>query len=202
MSTDQEKLSTMIGRQIFDNLKGQGLADELDFKVLGASLLDASEGKENPFTPADEQAVFGALQERMQAKQAEQSKELAAAGIDFLAENGKKDGITTTASGLQYRVVNSGDGQTPTASCTVETHYEGRLINGEVFDSSYQRGETVSFPVNGVIQGWQEALQLMKAGDKWELFIPYELAYGAAGSPPKIGPCETLVFDIELIAVK
>jgi FKBP-type peptidyl-prolyl cis-trans isomerase FklB len=197
-----EKLSGIIGRQIFSNLESQGLVEELDFKALAASLEAAAAGEANPFSQEDEQEVFTTLQAKMQAKAAEKNKFAAEAGVKFLEENGKKDGITTTASGLQYRVVESGEGNSPSESCTVETHYEGRLINGEVFDSSYQRGQTVSFPVNGVIKGWQEALQLMKPGDKWELFIPYELAYGSTGSPPKIGPCETLIFDIELIAVK
>jgi FKBP-type peptidyl-prolyl cis-trans isomerase FklB len=123
-------------------------------------------------------------------------------GDAFLAENKKIEGVNVTTSGLQYRVLETGTGATPEATSTVETNYEGTLINGTVFDSSYQRGESVSFPVNGVIPGWTEALQLMKEGDVWELVIPSELAYGAQGAGGVIEPYATLKFKIELIKVK
>ena len=117
-------------------------------------------------------------------------------------ENKEKEGVVTLESGLQYKIITEGTGAKPSATDTVETHYEGRLINGTVFDSSYQRGETTSFPVDRVIKGWTEALQLMPVGSKWQLFIPSELAYGVQGAPPAIEPSATLLFDIELISIK
>ena len=122
-------------------------------------------------------------------------------GKQFLAENGKKANIKTTASGLQYEVITSGTGATPKLTDKVTTHYKGTLINGKQFDSSYDRGEPATFPVNGVIKGWTEALQLMKEGDKWRLYIPYDLAYGERGAGKDIPPFATLIFDIELIKV-
>lgn len=122
--------------------------------------------------------------------------------MSFLEENAKKEGVVTTESGLQYKVLKSGDGKTPIATDTVTVHYEGKLTDGTVFDSSLERGEPIDFSVNQVIKGWVEALQLMKEGDEWELYIPSELAYGEYGSPPKIGPNETLIFKTNLLAVK
>ena len=122
-------------------------------------------------------------------------------GKKFLAENAKKPGIKTTASGLQYEVISSGTGATPKLTDQVTTHYRGTLINGKQFDSSYDRGEPATFPVNGVIKGWTEALQLMKEGDKWRLYIPYNLAYGERGAGQDIPPYSALIFDIELLKV-
>ena len=122
-------------------------------------------------------------------------------GEDFLAENAKRADVTETDSGLQYEVIEAGSGDKPSASSTVRTHYRGTLINGEEFDSSYSRGEPTEFPVNGVIAGWTEALQLMPVGAKWKLFIPYQLAYGERGAGGAIGPYQALVFEIELIAI-
>ena len=123
-------------------------------------------------------------------------------GQAFLAENGKKDGVKATATGLQYKVNKSGTGKTPKSTDTVKVHYHGTLIDGTVFDSSVERGEPVSFPVNGVIPGWTEALQLMKEGDKWQLYIPAKLAYGEQSPGGKIGPNSVLIFDVELLAVE
>lgn len=122
-------------------------------------------------------------------------------GEAFLAENAKKDGIETTSSGLQYRVVEEGSGPTPSLRDTVRCHYAGTLIDGTEFDSSYRRGQPAEFPVSGVIAGWTEALQMMPAGSKWEVFLPSEIAYGSSGAGGAIGPNETLVFTIELIAI-
>ena len=119
----------------------------------------------------------------------------------YMAENAKKDGVVTTDSGLQYEILEEGDGATPKATDKVIAHYEGTLIDGTVFDSSIQRGEPATFPVNGVIQGWQEVLQMMKEGGKWRVVIPGNLAYGPQGAGEMIGPNETLIFDIELIAI-
>ena len=124
------------------------------------------------------------------------------AGLAFLAENGTRANVETTATGLQYEVLASGEGATPGPQDMVTTHYHGTLIDGSVFDSSVQRGEPIAFPVNGVIGGWTEALQLMQVGDKWKLYIPPELAYGERGSPPTIGPNETLIFEVELLDVE
>lgn len=123
------------------------------------------------------------------------------AGALFLSENRQKEGVTTLASGLQYKIISVGNGAVPKASDTVKCHYEGRLINGTVFDSSYRRGEPAEFPVNGVIAGWMEALQLMPVNSKWQLYIPSELAYGPQGAGQVIGPNETLIFDIELLDI-
>ena len=123
-------------------------------------------------------------------------------GEKFLSENGKRDGVTTLASGLQYEVISEGNGPKPELTDMVETHYHGTLLDGTVFDSSVDRGETVSFPVNGVIPGWTEALQLMQVGAKWKLYIPYNLAYGENGAGAAIGPYSTLIFEVELIGIK
>ena len=132
------------------------------------------------------------------ASASEKNKERGAA---FLAENAKKEGVQTTSSGMQYRVVKEGAGATPTKQSTVSCHYEGKLIDGQVFDSSYRRGEPAQFPVGGVISGWTEMLQLMKEGGEVEVFIPSDLAYGDRGAGPTIGPGETLIFKIELLKV-
>ncbi len=124
------------------------------------------------------------------------------AGQAFLAKNGQRAEVITTASGLQYEVLASGVGETPDADDHVTTHYHGTLINGEVFDSSVARGQPIEFPVNGVIRGWTEALQLMRVGDKWKLYIPPELAYGKRGAGASIGPDETLIFEVELLKVR
>jgi FKBP-type peptidyl-prolyl cis-trans isomerase FklB len=124
------------------------------------------------------------------------------AGESFLAENAKKEGVKTTASGLQYKVIKSGTGASPRLADTVKVHYHGTLIDGTVFDSSVERGEPISFPVGGVIAGWVEALQLMKVGDKWQLFIPAKLAYGEQSPSPKIAPNSTLLFEVELLGIE
>jgi FKBP-type peptidyl-prolyl cis-trans isomerase FklB len=204
MESDQQKVSYIIGRQIGGDFKKQSIEIKFDefFQGVRSSFLgEASEIKEEEVT-----RVMAAFQEKMKAAHEElageaskMNKEL---GEAFLTENKKVEGVTTTESGLQYRVLESGNGATPEVTSEVETHYEGTLIDGTVFDSSYQRGETVSFPVNGVIPGWTEALQLMKEGDIWELAIPSELAYGDQGAGGAIQPHATLKFKIELIKVK
>ncbi|MFT6070719.1 MAG: FKBP-type peptidyl-prolyl cis-trans isomerase FklB [Bacteriovoracaceae bacterium] len=204
METDQQKVSYIIGRQIGGDFKKQSIEIKFDdfFQGVRSSFLgEASEIEETEVA-----RVMGAFQEKMKAAHEELTNEAAkmnlAQGEAFLAENKKIEGVTTTESGLQYRVLESGTGATPELTSTVETHYEGTLIDGTVFDSSYQRGETVSFPVNGVIPGWTEALQLMKEGDVWELAIPSTLAYGEQGAGGAIQPNATLKFKIELIKVK
>jgi FKBP-type peptidyl-prolyl cis-trans isomerase FklB len=146
----------------------------------------------------------GALDEinrRMQRMQKQQANAMAAAGEAFLKQNATREDVKVTGSGLQYEILQAGTGQVPGASSTVRVHYHGTLVDGTVFDSSVQRGEPLEFPVNGVISGWTEALQLMPAGSRWKLYIPHELAYGARGAGGAIGPYSTLIFEVELLAV-
>ena len=203
MNTTIDKASYLIGRQIAANLKDQGIdvVEEKLFAGIGAEL----KGEKSPISQDEAQGIFQKLdaevRERLQAQQAEMAKANADQGAAFLADNASKEGVQVTPSGLQYKVIKEGAGAIPTAADTVETHYEGTLINGEIFDSSIKRGEPVSFPVSGVIKGWQEALQLMPVGSTWEVYIPGHLAYGEAGSPPKIGPNSALVFTVELLKI-
>ena len=196
------RVSYALGSDIGANLKRQDL--DLDPKVLAAAIADAYVGK----SAMDEKEVRAALDElrkmamaKMEAKNKVDAEKNVKAGEAFLAENAKKEGVKTTASGLQYKVIKAGTGATPKASDEVKVHYHGTLIDGTVFDSSVERGEPVSFPVTGVIPGWVEALQLMKVGDKWQLTIPSKLAYGPNGAGGKIGPNAVLVFDVELLAI-
>jgi FKBP-type peptidyl-prolyl cis-trans isomerase len=145
--------------------------------------------------------LFAKIQEKQAQKQAELNKKLAAKGEAFLAENAKREGVIVTESGLQYEVLKMGNGEKPTAESTVKVHYHGTLIDGTVFDSSVQRGEPIEFPLNGVIKGWTEGLQLMPVGSKFILYIPYQLAYGERGAGQHIGPCEALIFEVELLEI-
>ena len=203
MSTELNDFSYVLGQQIGNDLKNQEI--EVDFDTFFDSIKGAYTGAENKFSPEENQMIMAKLQNQLQDKSAERAAkargENIVQGQAYLEENGKKEGVTTTASGLQYRVLEAGNGNSPKVDSTVETHYEGKLIDGTVFDSSYQRGETTSFPVNQVIAGWTEALQLMKEGDVWELVIPAALAYGTQGAGGLIGPQATLVFKVELVKV-
>ncbi len=196
----EELVSYGIGRQM-----GQQLADNpfdgVSPAAVAQGLLDALNGVDMPYSNEQMQAAFGEINERMQAKEAEQSKTLAAAGEAFLAENAKKAGITVTASGLQYEVITQGSGAIPTKTSKVKTHYHGTLIDGTVFDSSVNRGQPIDFPVGGVIAGWTEALQLMPVGSKWRLYIPHNLAYGERGAGASIKPYSALIFDVELLDI-
>lgn len=197
--TDEQRVSYGIGRQMGDQLVSSSIPD-LELDLVLAGLRDAFNQQPSQVDDAAMQQAFQGLQEKMHAAAEAVAREAGQAGVDYLAKNAQRDGVVTLPSGLQYEVINEGTGATPSASSTVQTHYEGTLINGEVFDSSYKRGQPAEFPVSGVIAGWTEALQLMKEGAKWRLYIPSELAYGgrAAGSIP---PHSTLVFDIELLKV-
>ena len=193
-----EKVSYALGMSIANNIMASGVQNlnvEEFVKAIKASLA----GEEPSMSIMEAQQV---LNDYFTKLQEEQTAALKAEGEQFLAENAKKEGVVTLPSGLQYKVLNSGNGATPKASDSVECHYEGRLISGTVFDSSYQRGETATFGVTQVIAGWVEALQLMKEGDKWQLYIPYNLAYGERGAGAQIPPFATLIFDVELIKVK
>ena len=199
-STIEQQVSYGIGRQMGDQLAGSPF-DDLQLQAVIEGLSDAYTGQPSQIDTAVMKVAFEAVNERVQKKQAEQAKELSAAGEKFLAENSKRDGITVTASGLQYEVLTDGDGDMPSDSAKVRTHYHGTLLDGTVFDSSYDRGTPAEFPVNGVIAGWTEALQMMKEGAKWRLYVPSNLAYGEKGAGGAIGPHATLIFDVELLAI-
>lgn len=200
LESAEQRASYGIGRQIGDQLTENSF-DGLDIDAVCAGIRDALQDAPLAVEASDINAAFDAVQRRMAQQKAEQSVHLAAEGTKFLADNAKRDGVTALASGLQYEVITAGTGPKPTRNSTVRTHYHGTLINGEVFDSSYQRGEPAEFSVGGVIAGWTEALQLMGVGSKWRLFIPSNLAYGERGAGGKIGPNSTLVFDVELLAI-
>lgn len=198
--TPEAKASYGIGRQMGEQLAANPFEGVVNSAV-AAGLIDALEGKESTVSRADLEAAFGVISKRMQEAQAAKAKELAGAGEAFLAENAKKAGVTTTPSGLQYEVITQGEGAKPSATSRVKTHYHGTLIDGTVFDSSYDRGQPIDFAVNGVIPGWTEALQLMPVGSKWRLYVPYNLAYGERGAGAAIGPFSTLIFDVELLDI-
>ncbi len=199
-TTLEQRASYGVGLQMGEQLAANPF-DGLDFNAVAAGLLDALNGEQSKVSNAELNEAFTHINQLMQAKQAEQAKVLAAEGEQFLAENAKRDEVTVTESGLQYEVLQSGEGAKPDASSTVRTHYHGTLINGNVFDSSYERGQPAEFPVGGVIKGWTEALQMMSVGSKWRLYVPYDLAYGERGAGGAIGPYATLIFDVELLDI-
>ncbi|MFD2245165.1 FKBP-type peptidyl-prolyl cis-trans isomerase [Pontibacter ruber] len=197
--TQQEKISYIIGRDMAANLTKQGISIEAEAFLKG--MKEALAGQPSSLSANEVQQAMMALQQEMGQKQGAQAAENKKEGEEFLASNKNKEGVNTLPSGLQYQVLNEGTGKTPSSTDRVTTHYHGTLIDGTVFDSSYERGQPATFPVNGVIAGWTEALQLMKEGAKWRLFIPSNLAYGSQGAGDAIGPNATLIFDVELISV-
>lgn len=204
LKTEKDKISYSIGLNIGGNLKRDAI--EIDGDALAKGIKDALSGSKPLMTEKEVQETMTAFQKTMMAKQAEKMKSAGDRnkkdGEAFLAENKKKEGVKTTASGLQYKVIKEGTGKKPTATDTVTVNYRGALIDGTEFDSSYKRNEPTTFPVNGVIPGWTEALQMMKTGSKYQLFIPSNLAYGDRGAGPQIGPNATLIFEVELISIK
>lgn len=204
LKTDQDKISYSIGMDIGKSFKMQSL--DLNEEFLTRGIHDALSGEKALLTDEEVREVLAGLQQELRAKEEARMKDLTEknrkAGEDFLAANAKKEGVVTLSSGLQYRVITAGTGPSPKDNDSVTTHYRGTLIDGTEFDSSYQRDEPATFPVSGVIPGWTEALQLMKVGSKWELFIPPDLAYGPRGAGGLIGPNSTLVFEIELLGIK
>jgi FKBP-type peptidyl-prolyl cis-trans isomerase FklB len=198
----KQRTSYSIGANIGSNLKQQNL--DLDAKALAAGIADAMNGKAQ-LNETEIAQVLNRLQQdmasKMEAQQKEQGDKNLQAGETFLTSNSKKEGVKSTASGLQYQVIKSGAGKSPKATDTVKVHYHGTLLDGTVFDSSVERKEPVTFGLSEVIPGWTEALQLMKEGDKWKLFIPSKLAYGARAAG-KIGPNSTLIFEVELLAIE
>jgi len=202
-SVDQ-RISYIVGINMATQFKRDGI--DLDVEALSLAINDTKAGKEPRLSEEDNRKTITELQTRAQAKQKAESEALSAKNISegeaYLLENGKKEGVITTESGLQYVEITAGEGkETPSATDTVTVHYKGTLIDGTVFDSSYDRGQPASFPVNGVIPGWVEALQLMNEGDKFALAIPSELAYGPGGTGADIGPNATLLFEVELLTI-
>ena len=192
-----EKLSYALGMVIGHNLKGMGVKG-LDAAQFGQAASAVIEGSATTLTDAEAQQL---VSDFVQRQQAEAGKAVREDGERFLAENAKKEGVTVLPSGLQYTVIKEGNGSKPKATDKVKCHYEGTLPNGTVFDSSYRRGEPAVFPLNGVIAGWTEGVQLMAEGAKYRFFIPYHLAYGERGAGQAIPPYAALVFDVELIEV-
>ncbi|XPS89750.1 Mip: outer membrane protein MIP (peptidyl-proly cis-trans isomerase, FKBP-type) [Desulfosarcina variabilis str. Montpellier] len=204
LTSTRDKISYSIGTRIGNDFSRQQLDINPDILIQG--IKDAMAGDEMLMTEAQIQDVLRKFQQEQMAAQQAQMKVIgeknAKEGAAFLAENAKKDGVVTLPSGLQYKILTKGKGKNPTPTDTVTVNYRGTLIDGREFDSSYKRGQPATFSVNGVIPGWTEALQLMKAGAKWQLFIPGELAYGERGAGQTIGPNATLIFDVELISIK
>lgn len=191
------KVSYALGMSVANNILASGVKD-LNIEEF-ANAIKAVLTNQQPTLSVDEAQQV--LTEYFTKLQDEQIKMFKAEGEAFLAENAKKEGVVTLPSGLQYKVIAEGNGNKPTANQQVKCHYEGTLINGAKFDSSYDRKEPAVFPVNGVIQGWVEALQLMPVGSKWELYIPYNLAYGERGAGQSIPPYATLIFTVELLEI-
>ncbi|MCX6121170.1 MAG: FKBP-type peptidyl-prolyl cis-trans isomerase [Ignavibacteriales bacterium] len=202
--TQKEKVSYSIGINIGKNMKAQGI--EVDQGLLIQGIKDGLNNAKTAMSDKDMETTMNAFQKemmtKMQAKQKSDGDKNKKEGEAFLAANKKKDGVITLPSGLQYKILKTGNGAKPTASQTVKCHYRGTLIDGTEFDSSYKRGEPAEFPVGQVIKGWVEALQLMPVGSKWQLFIPSDLGYGANGQGQIIGPYAVLIFDIELLSIK
>ena len=202
ISSSVDSVSYSIGQDIGKNFKKQDI--EIDPKIMLQGIVDAM-ADTSMLTDDEIQKVMMnfqvAMREKQQNKMKEASEKNKAEAEAFFAENKNKEGVITLDSGLQYKVLKSGDGKSPKLSSSVEAHYAGRLIDGTEFDSSYKRGKPQAFKVTGVIKGWTEILQLMKEGDKWEVYIPSDLAYGERGSGPTIGPNAALIFEMELISV-
>jgi FKBP-type peptidyl-prolyl cis-trans isomerase len=204
LKTEKDKLSYAMGMDLAAQLKARSV--DVDPAVFAKGMQDARAGGKTLLTPDEAKAIITELQKTMVAKMAAEAKAVGeknkAEGEAFLAANKAKEGVVTLPSGLQYKVITTGTGPKPTAEQTVVCQYKGTLIDGKEFDSSYKRGQPATFPVKGVIKGWTEVLQLMPVGSKWQVFIPPGLAYAERGNGPDIGPNATLIFEIELVAIK
>jgi FKBP-type peptidyl-prolyl cis-trans isomerase FklB len=205
LKTEKDKESYVIGLNLGADMKRRSVED-LNFDMLIQGIRDAYSGGNKLLTEEEQNQIWAAFQKSLAEKQkvntmktAEENKKK---GDAFLAENKNKEGVVTTGSGLQYKILRAGKGAKPKLEDTVTTHYRGTLLDGTEFDSSYRRNEPVSFKLSGVIPGWTEALQLMETGSKWQLFIPADLAYGTKGAGGLIGPNETLIFEVELISIQ
>ncbi len=206
LQTEQQKLSYLLGSSVASQFKNDGIEVDTESFTLGIS--DVLQGVELRLSPEESQAVFERFTAEMQAKQQARQVAMAAAaeenlkaGEAFLLENAAKEGVKVLESGLQYKVLTAGTGATPGLEDMVEVNYRGRLLDGTEFDSSYAHGQTAKFGVDQVIPGWTEALQLMKEGAVWELYVPSNLAYGPVGAPPTIPANSTLIFEVELLKV-
>ena len=204
LKSQKDKVSYIVGVQIGTQLKNDSM--DVDPALVSKGIRDGLEGNKLLISDQEAREVMTTFQKEQSAKVAAEKKmqgdKNKKEGEAFLAENKKKEGVKTTPSGLQYKVIKEGTGKMPKATDTVTTHYKGTLVDGKEFDSSYRRGEPASFQVNKVIPGWTEALQLMKVGSKYQLFIPSQLAYGERGAGAMIGPNATLIFEVELVSVK
>jgi FKBP-type peptidyl-prolyl cis-trans isomerase len=199
LETDKQKLSYIFGIQVGQGLKAEGL--DLQMDALSAGIKDMMEGNKLKIDQETAQKLVQDYQQKKQSEMAEIAAKKQKEANDFLAKNAKEKGVVVTATGLQYKIIEEGKGESPTSEDKVVAHYTGKLLDGTVFDSSVERGEPATFPVSGVIKGWQEALPMMKEGAKWQLVIPANLAYGDRGIGNIIGPNETLMFDIELVSI-
>lgn len=203
LKTEEERLSYSLGLIMGQRLKQD--VENLNVDIMAQAIKDLYAGSELKMSEAEVGQTMQAFQQKKVQEQQEAQAKRAAdnlkKGEDFLTENGKKSEVKTTGSGLQYQVLTAGKGDKPQATDQVKVHYEGKLLSGQVFDSSYKRGEPVTFTLNQVIPGWQEGLQLMSKGSKWKLFIPAGLAYGPGGAGGAIGPNETLIFEVELLEI-
>jgi len=205
LKTPQDKVNYGIGVGVARNFKNQGM--EVDLELVIRGMRDTLTGAKLLMTETELATTMTAFQQEMQQKMA-QARKLAAEknkkdGEAFLAENARKEGVTVLPSGLQYKILKTGDGKLPTDADTVDCHYRGTFTDGKEFDSSYEAGKPVSFKVKGgVIPGWSEVLKLMPVGSKWQVFIPSQLAYGERGAGSQIGPNMTLIFEIELLSIK
>lgn len=196
----EEKVSYGVGQQMAEQLM-QSAFEGMSTKVVLEGITDTLDGKEPALSDDELHVAYTEIAKRVQDKKDAEHKVVAQEGVDFLTANAEREEVTVLASGLQYEVIAEGSGEIPGEESVVRTHYRGSLIDGTLFDSSYERGQPTEFPVKGVIPGWIEALQLMPVGSKWKLFIPYQLAYGEQGAGSAIGPYQTLVFEIELIDI-
>jgi FKBP-type peptidyl-prolyl cis-trans isomerase FklB len=204
LKTQKDKISYSIGLDIGRSLKRQAI--DVDQNLLVQGLKDALSNQKQLLSDDEARECLTTFQRELVAKRTEEAKKAGEANMKegevFLAQNKKKPGVVTLPSGLQYKILKEGTGKTPKATDTVITNYRGTLINGKEFDSSFRHGKPATFPVDQVIRGWTEALQLMKVGSKWRLFIPSELAYGPNGAGTDIGPNTTLIFEVELLGIK
>ncbi|NOY72650.1 MAG: FKBP-type peptidyl-prolyl cis-trans isomerase [Gammaproteobacteria bacterium] len=200
LKSEKEKFSYAVGVQMAQQLRSQGM--EVDANAFSQAISDILSGSKPKLSEEEMQAAFTSFQEKRQAVVKKQAEENQTAGKAFLENNKKEKDITVLDNGLQYKIITAGSGKKPSASDTVTVHYQGTLINGDEFDSSISRGEPATFPVNGVIKGWQEILPLMSTGSKWKVFVPSELAYGDRGAGAQIAPHSTLIFEIELLSIK
>ncbi len=204
LTTQKAKLSYALGMNIGAGVKSQPV--DIDPDILARGMKDAMTGAKPLLTDEEAKAVLtqaqNELRQQQQAKMKQEGDANKKAGEDFLAANKAKDGVVTLPSGLQYKILTAGTGPKPTSSDSVVCNYRGTLVSGTEFDSSYKRGQPVTFPVNGVIKGWQEALPLMPVGSKWQLFVPADLAYGDHAMSAELGPNSTLIFEVELLSIK